>query len=147
MPSKPVVQNTCERCTRVWYTEKAAEVKLELNAELAGAKFNVKYGCLCAGCENTVTSLLKSIAKEFKPRAPRAKKKDESADQGKPQSTDSTTTPDASPAGAPASASGASAASLAASSSGAAVPPASPANASHGSSRPQHSSPPPPAKR
>jgi len=89
MPSKTVVQNACERCTRVWYTDKAVEVKLELVAELAGEKFEAKYGCLCDGCTKTVTSLLKSIAKDFtKPRAPRAKKKEESADKGKPSSTD-----------------------------------------------------------
>lgn len=124
MPSKSVVQNTCERCTRVWYTEKAVEVKLELNAELGLAKFNIKYGCLCDGCEKTVTSLLKSIAKEFKPRAPRAKKKDESADQGKPQSTDPDATPPAAPVAAPAVV--ASPASSAASSSGAGGRPPSP---------------------
>ena len=101
MPSKPVVQNTCERCTRVWYTEKAVEVKLELKAELTGKKFEAKYECLCDGCTKTVASLLNSIAKEFKPRAPRAKKKDESADQGKPQSTDPSPTPGAAPEASP----------------------------------------------
>lgn len=99
MPSKPVVQNTCERCTRVWYTEKAVEVKLELRAELSGEKFEATFGCLCDGCSKTVASLLKSITKDFtKPRAPRAKKKEESADKGKPPSTDPPVTPDVSPA-------------------------------------------------
>lgn len=121
MPSKPVVQNTCERCTRVWYTEKAVEVKLELKAELSGEKFEATYGCLCDGCNKTVTSLLKSIAKDFtKPRAPRAKKKEESADKGKPPSTDPPVTPVATPDPPQAPAVGASspAASLVASSSG-----------------------------
>lgn len=106
MPSKPVVQNTCERCTRVWYTAKAAEVKLELSAELGHTQLSVKYGCLCDGCAKTVESLLKSIAKEFKPRAPRAKKKPDekptSAGQGNPQPADTAITKDGAPSSAPA---------------------------------------------
>jgi hypothetical protein len=97
MPKKQVVEYTCERCTRVWYLDSTAPeplVKLKLFLDL-GKKTDVApgaaiaYECLCDSCAETVQSLVQSLA-PLKPRAPRAKKKDESADQGKPQSTDPT---------------------------------------------------------
>lgn len=124
MPSKPVIQNECERCTRKWYTEKAVESKFELKADLMVPDEKGEYTrvtvagnftCLCAGCTKTVAALAKSIAKEFKPRQPRAKKV-EPADKGNPSSTDpASSTPGAAPV---APAAGAGSASAAVSSSG-----------------------------
>lgn len=102
MPAKSVVQYTCERCTRVWYLspeEPAPKVKLKLLLELGRAQDDkegaaVSYECLCDSCAETVQSLVKSLA-PLKPRAPRAKKKDEPAGGAKPPANSPSTTPEA----------------------------------------------------
>lgn len=121
MPAKSVVQYTCDRCERVWYVDpdsKVPERKLSLDfsglvpkdskeakIEYEKVEATAAYECLCDGCAKTVGALVKQIAKEFKPRAPRAKKKDTatspgSAGQGSPQPTDppTGTTTDVTPA-------------------------------------------------
>lgn len=105
MPKKQVVEYTCERCARVWYLDATAPepaTKLKLLLEMGRTKDSpdgaaVAYECLCDSCSDTVASLVKQIA-PLKPRQPRAKKKDESADKGNPPSTDPAVTTDAAPA-------------------------------------------------
>lgn len=108
MPSKQVVENTCDRCTRVWYVDAAAKpeeaVGVHIQMGSSGVSVTVvKYDCLCAGCTKTVTDLVKAIAKDMKKSSPvrGAKKKAEGGAEA-PPSPDSTAAKE--PAEAPAAA-------------------------------------------
>lgn len=162
MSKKTVVQHSCDRCPRVWYLDpedKTPERKLALNFEGLVPKelgrepllnevpeyvnFGAagKYECLCDGCAKTVAALVKQIVKEFKPRERKAKKKDDTnnqgtAGQGNPQPTGPSSITAAAPA----------------SSNGSATPSVPPAPASAGASsgaagtRPAPSAPPHPRR-
>lgn len=86
MPSKPVVQHECSRCTRTWYTdppkagEKEVEAKLELKLILGALIKQVAFDGMCEGCTKTVTSLIEQIAKEIKKSSPRRRAKEKGAD-------------------------------------------------------------------
>lgn len=82
MPSSTVTKYECDRCTRTWYSnpnELRDPDALELKVAILGEKFEIKYGCLCTGCQKTVTDLAKQIAKVMTKSAPvrGAKKKAE----------------------------------------------------------------------
>lgn len=90
MARRPVVENTCERCTRTWYTDAAAEeAKVELKLSFSIDKLEVSYSCLCEGCTETVGALVRQIAKVMKKNAPvrGAKKKAEGGAKAPPTAT------------------------------------------------------------
>lgn len=89
MPSKPVIENECERCTRTWYTDaSAAATKSELNLELTLGTEVIKseFKCLCDGCQKTVKALVDQIAKVMKKSAPVRGAKKKVGNEEKPTS-------------------------------------------------------------
>lgn len=82
MPSKSVVQLTCERCPRVWYTEndKQTELHNHVVVTVAGLKV-VDYTVLCENCRKMVDEHVAAIGKTMKNHSPKrgARKKGEAA--------------------------------------------------------------------
>lgn len=115
MASRQVVEHSCDRCTRTWYTDVAAEEqKVELKLTFSIGALSVNYNCLCDGCTQTVGALVMQIAKVMKKSAPvrGAKKKAEGKAEASPtaQSTTTTATEPVKPPTVPASSSHGSAA-------------------------------------
>jgi hypothetical protein len=91
MASRQVIENTCERCTRTWYTDASKpEPKVEL--KLSFATVTVHYECLCDGCAKTVSALVEQIAKVMKKNAPVRGAKKKVEEEAKAPSTTSSTT-------------------------------------------------------
>lgn len=96
MPAKPVLQYSCNRCTRVWYSEVAEPVNmLELKADLGDGEVVVNFECLCIGCRKTVRSLVEAMGRFIVKNSPirGAKNKAGSADEEGPPPADPKTTP------------------------------------------------------
>lgn len=84
VPQKTVCQNECERCGRTWYedeekpTPKAIVRLLDIDGKVV---VDASYDVLCEGCVQTVTNLLKSLARDMKKLGPaKGKAKKEEAD-------------------------------------------------------------------
>lgn len=89
MPSRSVIEYTCERCTRSWYVDAkdaSPQMQLELTLLLSPTdKMSVEFKCLCDGCQGTVKALAAQIAKVMKKSAPvRGAKKKPSAEDKPP---------------------------------------------------------------
>lgn len=74
MPRNPVIENTCDRCTRSWYTkadEKQTDVALKVSYAVGDAlPLTADFKCLCEGCQKTVLGLVESITKVMTKSAP-----------------------------------------------------------------------------
>ena len=74
MPRNPVIENTCDRCTRSWYTkadDKQIEVELKVSYGIGGnLPLVADFKCLCEGCQKTVLGLVESITKVMTKSAP-----------------------------------------------------------------------------
>lgn len=96
MPSRPVIEHICERCTRSWYVgvdEKTPPTKVKLSfSSPKNELIEANYECLCEGCSTTVQALVESIAKIMKKSAPVRGAKKKAGDEGKPSTPTSTTT-------------------------------------------------------
>jgi hypothetical protein len=69
MPTKSVHENTCERCTRTWYTEQPPEpVSVSVRMALPDGPLHASFGLLCSSCVPVVKRLVQSIMRS-KPEA------------------------------------------------------------------------------
>lgn len=105
MPAKSVLQFTCERCPRVWYTEGVEETHDRIVVQV-GAVQVIDYSVLCENCRKTVLEHLNSIGKVMKNHSPqRGAKKKGGAATDPPSSNSAATTPAAEAAAAESSSS------------------------------------------
>lgn len=99
MPAKAVLQFECDRCDRVWYedvTEQALQEPHNIKLlHLVGSMparlgIQVTFETLCEGCNKTVETALKTIAKELKNKSPSrgAKKEDPTVKSDPPALTE-----------------------------------------------------------
>lgn len=95
MPKRQVVEYECERCTRTWYEDAAAqEQKVELKLSFSVGALSVTYNCLCEGCTKTVGALALQISKVMKKSAPiRGAKKTAEKPEGSSTVVTTTTVP------------------------------------------------------
>jgi len=90
MSYRPVVEYSCGRCARKWYSDPPKEEQKGPVAPTVAVSYSepgeepidISFDVLCEGCKNTVKNLVQSISKEIKGKSPArrkggAKKKEE----------------------------------------------------------------------
>lgn len=72
MPAKQVVQNECERCPRVWYTDaEEPKVSLAVSMSVNGQVIRGSFDTLCDSCKKACASAVKTLLKSMKKTSPK----------------------------------------------------------------------------
>lgn len=76
MPSKSVVEYTCDRCGKTWYENEEVRVaSLEVKMMLtSGEVIEDAYEVLCSGCEKTSENYAKGLIKKMTKKSPEGRK-------------------------------------------------------------------------